>query len=269
MKRVVFVGVPETVIQETLRLLGTSRHSCAAASSVSVTEFATAGVEAIAFDAGAVGENVELVERAARASYARLIATMVPSRPAVADVQWLAHRVPSLHIAIRHRHNASESAMRLVAAMSDPDGGPVASALRMIAERLDRDGLALVITALALGRTRADVGSYAHALAMATRTIQATVRRVGIPSPHGLLLWGQALWAMWRLQYWNMTCKEAAAVGGFGNASRMAAALTGILHASPRRAAQSTDLQNLLERFRDEMFVCATRTDPLPRKATV
>jgi len=87
---------------------------------------------------------------------------------------------------------------------------------------------------------------------MAPRTLQQEVKRVGLPTPHRLLLWGEAAWALRRLLYRESTCKEAAADGGFPSTSALSASLAPVLTTSPAAFARTGTFAAFVEGLRAE-----------------
>ena len=132
----------------------------------------------------------------------------------------------------------ASGAPHLFASRAELDGGPVGWILCEIADRLPCDAHPFIAAAMVLGNRRASGERFASICGMASRTAQGSLRRLSLPSPHRLLLWGQAMWMLWRMTRLEMSGKQAAMAGGFGTTSAMSAALKPVTGTTPKRLAR-------------------------------
>jgi hypothetical protein len=168
------------------------------------------------------------------------------------------------HIRMSLRTAASDDCFipDLAAVLCERDEGPIGVTVSRIAGKLSVDAQRLVVAALAVGRTRVDVATYARICGSAPRSIQRATQRAGLPSPHRLLLWGQALWMAWRMERAKMSCKQAAVAGGFGTASSLAATLRPVTRTTPTSANRSGGFGQLLLRFEEELESRSSTCNP-------
>ena len=183
----------------------------------------------------------------------RLILRLDPTTASIRTLISLSSRFPGMSVSLRSPVRGTRTVGSLLELLSYPDGGPVAPVVSRLREGLSEEAAVLLVAALVLGRTRVDGGVYAAVCGMAPRTCQITLKRLGLPCPHRLLKWGQTFWAAWRMQQWRMTCKGAAAAGGFSRASEMAVALRPTMLMTPSEFASRGSWGALFDRYSVEL----------------
>ncbi len=186
-------------------------------------------------------------------SAARLVVRLSPSQSASQAVFALSTFVPSLGVALRTCSGLHYSTADFSRAIADPDGGPTGpSLLRLAATAIPRGACPFLLVAIVLGRTRVTGAQYAATLRLAPRTVQDALAKFNLPSPHRLLLWGQTLWAVWRMQQWEMSCKQTAVAGGF-RPSSMCRTLRATTGRTPRELQSMVKWTALLDEFAHEI----------------
>lgn len=219
---------------------------------ISLTAAVRPGIDAIIYEPGFGLVNHPHLLRDIELCGIRLLARLRLTATTVSELRAITRRAPRIGVSLRNR-TVRDDAIAVYQAISDPDGGPVGFVLDHVCDLLSDDALLFVAASLILGRTRSDGSAYAHACGSASRTCQAALTRLGLPSPHRLLLWGQAFWAVWRMHNWDFTCKQAALAGGFGRASAMSVALRPVLGVAPSQLVRAGAMANLASRFLQEL----------------
>lgn len=188
----------------------------------------------------------------------------VPVRPSAA--QWqellLLMRRGDVRPVLRAAFRESAETRWLRAAFIEADAGPVPMVCRrLLAGAAPGTRSHLLLMAL-LGRERASALDYARRVGRSPRATQVAHRRLGLPGPLRMLLWGQALWAVWRLQVRGESAKRTALHGGFPDSSAMSAALRPVLGTTPTVAAATDGVEGLIDRWsgslRDVAFAASS-----------
>ena len=221
-------------------------------STSTLSEMINQGVNVIVYEPGlGLCDNAVILDEIGRCG-ARVILRTRLTVAAIEEVVTIAHRLPHAGVLLRAQ-NVRDEAMLPIDLLHEPDCGPAGLVLDRVAPALPANALLFVTAAIALGKVRSGLPTYAAACGMAVRTCQAAHQRYHLPSPKSLLRWGQAFWAVWRIGRWNMSCKQAAAAGGFAHASAMSSALQPIIAATPLQLASTGRIGVVLDRFAEEL----------------
>ena len=179
----------------------------------------------------------------------RLIVRVSLGRGDSAELLALAHANPSIGIFVR----SPDGIEHVLSSQNEPDAGPVGHALDRLAAVVPTPSLPFLIAPLSFGRQRVSGSEHSSAMGLAQRTLELRHRDLGLPEPRRLRVWGQALWAMWRLERWRWSANQSAAAGGFKRASAMAETLKAVLPAASRSLASVNGFDRALEHLRHEL----------------
>jgi hypothetical protein len=218
-----------------------------------LNQFITPNLEAVVCGPGmGLLEQRNLVEQI-YASAITVVFRLELTEIAVAELVALARRMPTVRVSIRTAPESHDLASDVCGLILESDCGPLGLVMPRVAELLPAEAHRFVVAALVLGKRRIDVKSYAKACGIAPRSVQALHRRLGLPCPHRLLLWGQAFWVMWRMNLQAMGSKQAAFAGGFGTMSSMAVVLRSLTGESPMQIARTSGIRGLTDSFEREL----------------
>lgn len=184
-----------------------------------------------------LGRQPRILE-AIDASGVKLIVRGQITHSSSVEIAALANLFPHFRLCLFDEPDKHDPGLAILQAMSEIDGGPIGTVVAQIEGIVPTEGFRFLIAALWLGKTRVDVTAYCRSLNLSRRSVEVALQAVNLPSPHRLLLWGQACWMVWRMNRYGWGSKQVAAVGGFRDSASMAIALTPIAGKSPRLLAQ-------------------------------
>ncbi len=226
-----------------------SQTGCIACSSIASLEqrVTAGGVRAVVYEPGLGLTARPRVLATIEEEGIRLVVRMDLGTSQYAELVPLVSRITWTTVSIRA--NASPRPLS-ISEVVEAEPGPLALILARLEEPLiNSHQFHFAIGAIALGSRRHSVRSFAGAYGLGQRSLQLMFQRLRMPTPHRMLIWGQALWTAWRVSVGRLSCKQAALRGGFDCTSAMSASLRDVMPVTPRRFREQGHFERLVDSF--------------------